>query len=225
MAAVLPAMIARRSGRIINIGGTYGMRGRAGRAAYSAAKWGLRGLTKSTALEAGPFNITATASRRGWSKARASMRRRQMRRGARQCFDGRGEDPYGGGLRAASNFNAEGCCAGGCVPCRSRWEADDGQDLVVDGVGFTGGHGSIRATCVLVQSLDHEQSCFSNFVFANLADVPNVDDSSALLILKNPLISHTGPKTSVKRGCCSSMSEKRCIRGASQSCDLFCIRS
>ena len=58
MAAVLPAMIARRSGRIINIGGTYGMRGRAGRAAYSAAKWGLRGLTKSAALEAGPFGIT-----------------------------------------------------------------------------------------------------------------------------------------------------------------------
>jgi NAD(P)-dependent dehydrogenase (short-subunit alcohol dehydrogenase family) len=58
MAAVLPAMIARRSGRIINIGGTYGLRGRAGRTAYSAAKWGLRGLTKSAALEAGPFNIT-----------------------------------------------------------------------------------------------------------------------------------------------------------------------
>ena len=58
IAAVLPMMIARRQGRIINIGGTFGMRGRAGRAAYSAAKWGLRGLTKSAALEAGPFNIT-----------------------------------------------------------------------------------------------------------------------------------------------------------------------
>jgi len=57
MAAVLPVMVARRSGRVINIGGTYGMRGRAGRSAYSAAKWGLRGLTKSAALEAGPFNI------------------------------------------------------------------------------------------------------------------------------------------------------------------------
>jgi len=33
------------------------MRGRAGRMAYSASKWGLRGITKSFALEAGPYNI------------------------------------------------------------------------------------------------------------------------------------------------------------------------
>jgi 3-oxoacyl-[acyl-carrier protein] reductase len=57
MRAVLPGMIARRYGKIVNVGGTFGMRGRAGRMAYSASKWGLRGLTKSTALEAGPFNI------------------------------------------------------------------------------------------------------------------------------------------------------------------------
>jgi NAD(P)-dependent dehydrogenase (short-subunit alcohol dehydrogenase family) len=58
MAAVLPWMIARRSGRIVSIGGTFGLRGRAGRAAYSAAKWGLRGLTRSAALDAGPYNVT-----------------------------------------------------------------------------------------------------------------------------------------------------------------------
>ncbi len=57
MRAVLPGMIERRYGKIVNVGGTFGMRGRAGRMAYSASKWGLRGLTKSTALEAGPFNI------------------------------------------------------------------------------------------------------------------------------------------------------------------------
>jgi 3-oxoacyl-[acyl-carrier protein] reductase len=57
MRAVLPGMIARRYGKIVNVGGTFGMRGRAGRMAYSASKWGLRGITKSTALEAGPFNI------------------------------------------------------------------------------------------------------------------------------------------------------------------------
>jgi NAD(P)-dependent dehydrogenase (short-subunit alcohol dehydrogenase family) len=57
MRAVLPGMIDRRYGKIVNVGGTFGMRGRAGRMAYSASKWGLRGVTKSAALEAGPFNV------------------------------------------------------------------------------------------------------------------------------------------------------------------------
>jgi NAD(P)-dependent dehydrogenase (short-subunit alcohol dehydrogenase family) len=49
--------MAQRYGKIVNVGGTFGMRGRAGRMAYSASKWGLRGMTKSVALEAGPYNI------------------------------------------------------------------------------------------------------------------------------------------------------------------------
>ena len=57
MRAVLPSMIAQKAGKIVNVGGTFGMRGRAGRMAYSASKWGLRGITKSFALEAGPHNI------------------------------------------------------------------------------------------------------------------------------------------------------------------------
>jgi NAD(P)-dependent dehydrogenase (short-subunit alcohol dehydrogenase family) len=57
MRAVLPAMIARRYGKVVNVGGTFGLRGRAGRTAYSASKWALRGLTKSAALEAGQYNV------------------------------------------------------------------------------------------------------------------------------------------------------------------------
>jgi NAD(P)-dependent dehydrogenase (short-subunit alcohol dehydrogenase family) len=57
MRAVLPSMIGRREGKVVNVGGTFGMRGRAGRMAYSASKWGLRGITKSFALEAGPHGI------------------------------------------------------------------------------------------------------------------------------------------------------------------------
>ena len=57
MRAVLPGMVAQGSGRIVNVGGTFGMRGRAGRMAYSASKWGLRGITKSMALEAGPYGV------------------------------------------------------------------------------------------------------------------------------------------------------------------------
>jgi 3-oxoacyl-[acyl-carrier protein] reductase len=57
MRAVLPTMIDQRYGKVVNVGGTFGMRGRAGRVAYSTSKWGLRGLTKSFALEVGPHNI------------------------------------------------------------------------------------------------------------------------------------------------------------------------
>jgi 3-oxoacyl-[acyl-carrier protein] reductase len=57
MRSVLPGMMAQRYGKIVNVGGTFGMRGRAGRLAYSASKWGLRGITKSFALEAGPYNV------------------------------------------------------------------------------------------------------------------------------------------------------------------------
>lgn len=57
MRACLPTMIDQRAGKIVNVGGTFGMRGRAGRMAYSASKWGLRGITKSFALEAGPYGI------------------------------------------------------------------------------------------------------------------------------------------------------------------------
>jgi 3-oxoacyl-[acyl-carrier protein] reductase len=57
MRSVIPTMMAQRYGKIVNVGGTFGMRGRAGRMAYSASKWGLRGITKSFALELGAHNI------------------------------------------------------------------------------------------------------------------------------------------------------------------------
>jgi 3-hydroxybutyrate dehydrogenase/3-oxoacyl-[acyl-carrier protein] reductase len=55
---LLPVMRAAKAGRIVNIGGNHGMRGRAGRSSYSASKWGLRGLSRSAALEAGRDNVT-----------------------------------------------------------------------------------------------------------------------------------------------------------------------
>lgn len=55
--AVSGTMIDQGGGKIVNVGGTFGMRGRAGRMAYSASKWGLRGLTKSLAIELGAHNI------------------------------------------------------------------------------------------------------------------------------------------------------------------------
>lgn len=54
---VMPSMMARRSGRIINIGSMAGRRGYAGQGAYSASKHGLYGLSKVLAIEGQPYNI------------------------------------------------------------------------------------------------------------------------------------------------------------------------
>jgi len=58
---VLSGMIQQRSGKIVNISGTSGLRGYKNRAAYSSSKWALRGFTRTVALEAGPYNVNVNA--------------------------------------------------------------------------------------------------------------------------------------------------------------------
>lgn len=57
MKHVLPTMIAQRYGKVVNIGGTSGLRGYRYRAGYSSSKWGVRGLTRTAAIDAGEFNV------------------------------------------------------------------------------------------------------------------------------------------------------------------------
>ncbi|MFY9550954.1 MAG: SDR family NAD(P)-dependent oxidoreductase, partial [Thermoanaerobaculia bacterium] len=59
--AVLPHMVERRSGRVVNVASIHGMRGDANVAAQSAAKFGLIGLTQSLAREFRSFNIAVNA--------------------------------------------------------------------------------------------------------------------------------------------------------------------
>jgi 3-oxoacyl-[acyl-carrier protein] reductase len=58
---VMPTMIAQESGKIVNIGGTSGLRGYPMRTSYSASKWAVRGITRTVALEAGAHNINVNA--------------------------------------------------------------------------------------------------------------------------------------------------------------------
>ena len=55
--AVAPGMIAAGGGAILNISSMAGMSGSRGTAAYTSSKWGLRGLTKTAAIELGPSGI------------------------------------------------------------------------------------------------------------------------------------------------------------------------
>ncbi len=56
--AVLPQMIRRKWGRIINVSSMWGQVGASCEAPYSAAKAALIGLTKALAKEEGPSGIT-----------------------------------------------------------------------------------------------------------------------------------------------------------------------
>jgi NAD(P)-dependent dehydrogenase (short-subunit alcohol dehydrogenase family) len=59
--AVLPHMVDRGWGRIVNIASTAGLKGYAYTAAYSAAKHGVIGLTRSLAIEFAQSGVTVNA--------------------------------------------------------------------------------------------------------------------------------------------------------------------
>lgn len=59
--ALMPHMMARRSGRIINMSSVTGLKALPEQGAYCAAKHALNGWTKSLALELRPYNIAVHA--------------------------------------------------------------------------------------------------------------------------------------------------------------------
>ncbi|TFI50448.1 SDR family oxidoreductase, partial [Micrococcus endophyticus] len=64
--AVLPGMYERGFGRIINLSSAHGLVASPFKSAYVAAKHGLQGLTKVTALEGGPHGVTANCINPGY---------------------------------------------------------------------------------------------------------------------------------------------------------------
>ncbi|WP_374587545.1 3-hydroxybutyrate dehydrogenase [Ideonella dechloratans] len=62
----LPGMKARGWGRIINVASVHGLVASANKSAYVAAKHGIIGLTKTTALETATTGVTANAICPGW---------------------------------------------------------------------------------------------------------------------------------------------------------------
>jgi 3-hydroxybutyrate dehydrogenase len=63
---VLPGMLARNWGRILNVASVHGLVASAEKSAYVAAKHGLVGLTKVTALENATTGVTCNAICPGW---------------------------------------------------------------------------------------------------------------------------------------------------------------
>lgn len=64
--AVLPGMYERSWGRIVNISSVHGIRASAYKSAYVAAKHGLEGFSKVTALEGAPHGVTSNCVNPGY---------------------------------------------------------------------------------------------------------------------------------------------------------------
>jgi 3alpha(or 20beta)-hydroxysteroid dehydrogenase len=65
MQAVLPSMRLAGGGVIVNVGSAASLTGVGGRALYGASKWGLRGLTRSAAVEFGYYNVRVNSIQPG----------------------------------------------------------------------------------------------------------------------------------------------------------------
>lgn len=59
--AVVPSMVSRKSGAVVNVSSVWGVYGASCEVAYSAAKAGVIGFTKALAKELGPSGITVNA--------------------------------------------------------------------------------------------------------------------------------------------------------------------
>ena len=64
--AVLPGMYERGFGRVINVSSVHGLRASPFKSAYVAAKHGLEGLSKVTALEGGGHGVTSNCINPGY---------------------------------------------------------------------------------------------------------------------------------------------------------------
>ena len=64
--AVLPQMLGRNWGRIVNIASAHGLVASVHKVAYVAAKHGVLGITKVVALETAPTGVTCNAVCPGW---------------------------------------------------------------------------------------------------------------------------------------------------------------
>ncbi|WP_217199325.1 3-hydroxybutyrate dehydrogenase [Streptomyces buecherae] len=62
----LPHMYAQGWGRVVNISSVHGLRASAYKSAYVAAKHGLEGLSKVTALEGAPYGVTSNCVNPGY---------------------------------------------------------------------------------------------------------------------------------------------------------------
>ena len=129
---VMPGMLARGSGRIVNIASTAGLKGYPYVAAYVAAKHGVIGLTRALALEVAKAGVTVNAVCPGFTETElvaTRARRRGSAGRARALEPGRshGATGRGRGRRGLARVGGSGGGERHRAACRRR------RDRMMDG--------------------------------------------------------------------------------------------
>jgi NAD(P)-dependent dehydrogenase (short-subunit alcohol dehydrogenase family) len=134
--ALLPGMIERRWGRIINIASTAASVGWKDNPAYCASKHGLLGLTKCVALEGAPHGVTCVAISPTWVETEF-MRRNVAQLLAREG-KGRSLDEAMAEIAAQNPqsriIQPEEIAALAVFLCR-----DEARGITMENIGITGG--------------------------------------------------------------------------------------
>jgi NAD(P)-dependent dehydrogenase (short-subunit alcohol dehydrogenase family) len=129
----VPLLKAADGGSIVNFSSTAGLMGYPRRTPYAAAKWAIIGLTKSLAMELGPYRIRVNAICPG------SVEGERMDRviAAEQAITGKSAEEIRGDYTKASSLGtfvtAEDMAAMVLFVCSDAGAKVNGQALAVDG--------------------------------------------------------------------------------------------
>jgi 3-oxoacyl-[acyl-carrier protein] reductase len=130
---VLPTMIEQRYGKIVVISGSSGLRGYKNRAAYSSSKWALRGLTRTVALEAGPYNINVNALHPGIVEGDRMEKLRQQKARVRGWTPAQVHEEYVQEMALRRVTTAQDIANAVCFLVSDDSKNMTGQSVTVDG--------------------------------------------------------------------------------------------
>jgi NAD(P)-dependent dehydrogenase (short-subunit alcohol dehydrogenase family) len=128
-----PSMIARQSGRIINIGSNSGTGGYPNRVGYAASKWAVRGLTRTVALELGRYNITVNCVNPGIVDGARMQRLCRERASVRGVTEDVVRKEYSSSQAVARITTEEDVAAMVLLLAGKNGQSISGQDLDIDG--------------------------------------------------------------------------------------------
>jgi 3alpha(or 20beta)-hydroxysteroid dehydrogenase len=141
--AVIPEMEEQGGGSIVNLGSIDALEGMGWVAAYAASKWGLRGLTKSAALELGPrgirVNLVCPAGGGDMAGPFVEQLRARIRAGEKIHVSGLDHRPQG-----ERHVRPEDVAAMVLFLASDEGRSCNGGDYPVDG-GHTAGHIAFRS--------------------------------------------------------------------------------